>query len=81
MAACRTVLFTLLIFVLNLQGKRSSFVNSDFIGFTLLGNEIDEVEHGETFICSSLFQAKGGKFCSHSQLEAKFLQYPYPYVW
>ena len=63
MVACSSALFTLLIFVLNLQVKRSSFVDSDFIGLTLLGKQIDEVDHGETFICSSLFQARGGKFC------------------
>ena len=63
MAACSTVLSTLFIFVLNLQVKRSSFVDSDFIGLTLLGNENDEVIHGETFTCSSLFQVRGGKFC------------------
>ena len=40
-------------------------MGSDFIGLSLLGNEIDEVRHGETFICSSLFQISGGKSCLH----------------
>ena len=81
MAASSTILVTLFIFVLNLQVKRSSFVDSDFIGLTLLGNEIDEVNHGETFYLFQLISSeKWQVLFSYSKLEAKLFQRPYPYV-
>ena len=50
------------IFSINLNVKRCAFVSSDCIGLSLIGEEAEETKYGESFISSSLWQARGVKF-------------------
>ena len=62
MAAVWMSVLIAVIFSINLNVKRCAFVSSDCIGLSLIGEEAEEFKYGESFISSSLWQARGGKF-------------------